>query len=368
MHPFVMDPLVRRRRFAAPALLCLAAMITASWLTGAAATAETLERFVAIDNYCAWPNLTVLDDGTLIATIFNKPSHGKHEGDVECWASTDGGRLWKLRGVAAPHEAGTTRMNVAAGLAHDGSLVVIASGWGGKGLRERVLRPWICRSTDGGRTWARSGQIQFPAGVETMIPFGDVIQGRGKTLAAALYGWAVDPETGKPLRGRHSYMLFSKDDGRSWGDAVMLGPDDYNETSLLAFDPGRWLAAVRTYKAGNLELFSSADQGRTWKHGGPLTMPSHHPAHLLRMNDGRVLLTYGIREKNHQGIGRRISDDGGRTWGAPTRIVDLDGSTDGGYPATVQLKDGTLVTAYYSNGIPQHRRYHMGVVRWRLEE
>ena len=270
----------------------------------------------------------MLDDGTLIATIFNKPSHGKHEGDVECWASTDGGRLWKLRGVAAPHEAGTTRMNVAAGLAHDGSLVVIASGWGGKGLRERVLRPWICRSSDGGRTWARSGQIQFPAGVETMIPFGDVIQGRGKTLAAALYGWAVDSKTGKPLRGRHSYMLFSNDDGYSWGDAVILGPDDYNETSLLALGPSRWLAAVRTYKARNLELFSSADQGRTWKRGGPLTMPSHHPAHLLRLNDGRVLLTYGIREKNHQGIGRRISDDGGRTWGAPTRIVDLPGTTD----------------------------------------
>ena len=40
---------------------------------------------------------------------------------------------------------------------------------------------------------------------------------------------------------------------------------------------------------------------------------------------------------------------------------------DGGYPSTVELPDGTLVTAYYSNGIAQHRRYHMGVLRWRLK-
>ena len=34
MHPLVMNPLVRRRRFAAPALLCLAAMITANMADG----------------------------------------------------------------------------------------------------------------------------------------------------------------------------------------------------------------------------------------------------------------------------------------------------------------------------------------------
>src|SRR5207244_167589 len=76
------------------------------------------QRFVAIDNVCAWPNLTRLRDGTLIATIFNQPSHGKAEGDVECWASTDG-RFWTKRGTAAPHEPSANRMNVAAGAAGD---------------------------------------------------------------------------------------------------------------------------------------------------------------------------------------------------------------------------------------------------------
>jgi hypothetical protein len=42
------------------------------------------------------------------------------------------------------------------------------------------------------------------------------------------------------------------------------------------------------------------------------------------------------------------------------------GGTDGGYPSSVQLKDGTIVTAYYCQRIPMHQRYHMGVVRWRV--
>ena len=58
-----------------------------------------------------------MPDGAVVATIFNQPCHGAWEGDVECWASTDGGRLWQLRGVPAEHEPRTNRMNVAAGLA-----------------------------------------------------------------------------------------------------------------------------------------------------------------------------------------------------------------------------------------------------------
>ena len=110
---------------------------------------EQLERYIAIDNVCAWPNFTELEDGSLVATIFNKPHHGKGEGDVECWATTDGGHFWELRGTPTAHKPGTVRMNVAAGRAHDGSLIVLNSGWtGGANFRERILDPqvvWMLR-------------------------------------------------------------------------------------------------------------------------------------------------------------------------------------------------------------------------------
>jgi len=36
-----------------------------------------MERYIAIDNVCAWPNLTALPDGTLAAAIYNRPIHGR---------------------------------------------------------------------------------------------------------------------------------------------------------------------------------------------------------------------------------------------------------------------------------------------------
>jgi hypothetical protein len=262
-------------------------------------------------------------------------------------------------------------MNVAAGTANDGSLIVLASGWGGQNFRGKILKPWASRSTDGGKTWQRSESIKLPAGLDYLIPFGDVIPISGKVLAAPFYHEQIDfaaPRDPKRKRVGSSYLLFSKDDGVTWGDAVVIGAGDYNETAVLRLAPDRWLAAARTCGDAHLELFVSKDEGRTWTKSGPLTLPSQHPAHLMKLSDGQILLTYGIREKHHQGIGVRSSADQGQTWKAPTRLTNLEETTDGGYPSTVQLNDGSLVTAYYSNGIPQHRRYHMGVVRWTLKD
>jgi hypothetical protein len=83
-----------------------------------------------------------------------------------------------------------------------------------------------------------------------------------------------------------------------------------------------------------------------------------------------------VRNDGDWGINVRIGDATARFWSAPSRLVDLEGSTDeptvarphrdGGYPSTVVLADGTLVTAYYSRGVPAHQRYHVGVIRWTL--
>lgn len=43
------------------------------------------ERYVAIDNIGAWPNLTLMPDGEIAAVVFNQPCHGTWEGESECW-------------------------------------------------------------------------------------------------------------------------------------------------------------------------------------------------------------------------------------------------------------------------------------------
>jgi len=341
-----------------------------------------MERYIAVDNVCAWPNLTLMPGGVILAHIFGKPSHGLEEGDMETWISEDQGRLWRRHGVPAPHDPGTTRIHVAAGLANDGALVAITTGWGGKGLRGHVIEPWVSRSTDGGKTWDRSGKLTSPSGIQHLIAFGNVVAMGGGKLAAPLYAGRRSPEeirTGKPRlypSFNDSYLYFSNDDGRTWGNPVLIGGEKYNETAVLRLRADRWLAAVRSI-GGAIDQFVSEDEGRTWKFSMALTPLSHHPGHLVRLADGRILLTYGIRQRlkvsptttnPDYAIGVRFSKDEGKTWTAPARLVSLPSSTDGGYPATVQLADGTLLTAYYSNGIPEHKRYHMGVVRWQSPE
>lgn len=325
-----------------------------------------MEHYIAIDNVCAWPNLTLMPNGDIAALIFNQPTHGRWEGDVECWASADGGRLWRYRGTPAPHEPGTTRLNVAAGLAHNGDLIAIISGQTPKAALGqplltgpvRVLPPWICRSGDGGRTWERAETFTIPTTVDGVTPFGDIVRSSDGTLGVSSYSFIMG------RRDSSAYFSRSHDDGYTWQAPVTIGADDYNETDLLYLDDGRWLAAARTFRDAHLDLFVSTDNGQSWTAQGPLTLPWQHPGHLAQLSDGRILLVYGIRNHGLYGIGARLSADNGKTWGNPIVLVTLEGATDGGYPASVQLSDGTIVTAYYASGIKTHMRYHMGVVRW----
>lgn len=333
---------------------------------------EIIDRFIAIDDKCAWPNLTLLPGGEIAACIFGEPTHGAWQGDAECWVSADGGYKWEFRGVPAPHEPGTNRMNLAAGPAGNGDLIVLCSGWDRRPERgekavsfndSKTLMPWVCRSSDGGRTWDRSGKISLPEGVTTCIPFGDVVRMPGGRLAVAFYSSGRD----KSPRRMASWVIFSGDDGRSWGDARLISDNHHGEPAL--FSPGgeKLVAALRTpVPFLHLDLFFSGDGGETWQSRDFLTGPGQIPGHLLRLADGRILLTCGARSNPVSlGVLVRTSADEGATWDAPAVLMSTTPWADGGYPSTVQLADGTLVTAYYCSSVPAHRRYHMGVIRWK---
>ncbi len=317
---------------------------------------------VAIENVCAWPNLTVLPDGAIVATIFNHPSHGTTAGDVECWASEDGGKTWQKRGTPAEHEnEHSNRMNVAAGLAKNGDLLVIASGWTGikpsgevgRPFREHILPPWVSRSADGGRTWSVDKEA-FPADWPEAarhgyspegicVPFGDILPGKDGALRVAMY-------TGSRGAG---FVFRSTDDGKTWGEAVAIADDAVlNEPAIFHSGDGKWLAATRS---NGLDLYASDDDAKSWTHRKKLTGAAQHPGHIMRLADGRLLLTYGNR-LDPKGIDMRLSADEGQTWTDPVRVADFHG--DGGYPSSVQLPDGQVLTAYYG------RPYHMGVVVW----
>ncbi|MDD5678481.1 MAG: sialidase family protein [Kiritimatiellae bacterium] len=328
-----------------------------------------IETHVGIQGVCAWPNVTSFPDGTLIATIFNQPTHGGWEGDLDCWASTDQGQTWAFRGRPAPHEPATNRMNCAAGLARDGSLIVLASGWSKRNPppfyssphEGQVLPPWVCRSGDEAKTWEHvEGAIQLPRGrSHTLIPFGTIVQNHDGTLGVSLYGWGDDPKQ------RESLFYISDDDGKTWTfkSAIAQG---LNETTLLVLSNGRLLAAARTADDQHMEIYFSDDNGATWSSRGAVSLPRQIPGHMLCLADGRIVLCYGNRCANNFGIDARVSQDGGVTWGAPFRLANMPRS-DGGYPASAQLADGRIVTVFY-NAVSGKNHYEMSVTTWDVNE
>lgn len=334
----------------APVALALAVLL------GAETEPADLKRVVAVEQVCAWPNLTRLRDGTLVAVIHNQPGHGQAEGDVDCWASADGLK-WEKRGVAAPHEPNTVRMNVAAGLARNGDLVVLCSGWTNEKqagrpkkapFRDAVLRAWVCRSSDGARTWQK--RTAFPApqdGPGEYIPFGDIWAAEDGSLRVSCY------------QGGRSWCLRSDDDGWTWKPLSVIAPK-HNETDLFPLGGRRWLAAARS---DAVALFRSDDDCRTWEGPQRVTNPRELNGHLTRLNDGRLLLCYGVRVKGEEGVRARLSPDEGLSWGAPLRLA-RSWEWDCGYPSSVQRSDGRIVTVYYSKSAPECEHYHMGAAVW----
>ncbi len=334
---------------------------------------------IAAPEHCAWPNLTLLPNGEIGAVIFNQPSHGRLEGDVELWVSGDGGDTWQMRSQITEHAPGTVRMNVAAGLDQDGEIVVLCSGWDlAKGTDEwpygPCLLPQARISSDNGHTWEVGGEVQPPTEKgRSTIPFGDIVIS-GDELATSVYH-------GDNATWNQSWLIRSRDGGRTWGDATCIGGDNHDETALVITRSGRWLAALRmlyglrpeqaagTARSGTpLILHSSSDAGRNWEVRQYLSLPGQVPGHLLELADGTILLTCGSRMEEFRGVVGRVSADDGETWSRPFNLVGgfLPGS-DHGYPSSVQLPSGEIVTAYYCSTAPWYQRYHMGVVRWKLE-
>lgn len=332
---------------------------------------EILHEVVAVENVCAWPNLTRLADGTIVVVFHNQPSHGQKEGDIDCWASRDG-VAWEKRSTVTKHKPNTVRMNHAAGLAANGDLVVLCSGWTNEeqpprpkqaAFRDGILSPWVLRSSDGGRTW--TSREDFPkaeSGWSEYIPFGDIWKGEdGKLHTSCYQGKFVNPDQSTKTAGWRSWHFESSDDGKTWNRSAVIG-EKHNETNAFPLGGSTWLAAARIDK---MELIRSTDNGQTWGEPVAVTGRNEINAHLMRLQDGRLLLSYGVRVDGRRGVCATFSADDGKTWTDPIRISHTDDGGDCGYPSSVQREDGAVVTAWYSNGSPIHQGYHLGVTVWK---
>lgn len=98
----------------------------------------------------------------------------------------------------------------------------------------------------------------------------------------------------------------------------------------------------------NYTIFQSEsnDGGKTFTDPHPIGLEHGAPAHIIRHSSGVLISSYGYRSEPY---GERVmfSADDGKTW--DTDYILRDDAEDGdlGYPSTVELNDGKLLTVYY---------------------
>jgi sialidase-1 len=310
--------------------------------------------------YAAFPDVELMPDGELL-TVFRRAPRRARIGHLDSCSqailvrSGDGGWTWSAGELVAEGGPDVGVQDPSICRLSDGRLISNFFKW--QVLRDEPyaadgLGACAVLSEDGGRTWSKDHiPLGRPAGVGTWVSTSDaILELPDGALLAPLYENNLAPgERG----GHRSFLRRSTDGGHTWHDWGTIAYDpfgnlDFEEPALAYLPSGKLLCALREDRRHECAwLTQSADGGKTWQI--PWRLPLWgHPQHLLALQSGSVLCTYGYRRPPY-GVRACLSRDEGQTWDlAHELVIRADGiGVDLGYPSSVQLADGRILTAYY---------------------
>lgn len=346
---------MRSRKFfviAATALTLIAGLRTSS-----AQRAPRIEKRVTVMRDAGYfPVLLRLKTGRLLVVYRYGAPHISVKGELAVSWSDNDGKTWSSPVIAASGK--DDHRNPAMVELPDGDILLsycIMDGYDAtgrkfkpsvNGMDPRSAKPlWMVRSRDQGATWSAPEQIE---GMQSLADRGEMLNAYGKmavmpdnSVLMSVYGsW----------KGHHTtfeHIFRSSDEGHTW-KLLSTVAEGVNETGILALPGGHAVAAMRTDKEQRLLVTQSADGGKTWNTPIAVTNPNEHPGDLIRLQNGDLLLTFGERNAP-RGAAAILSHDNGKTWDPKTRMVLADDAPlyDCGYPSSVQLPDGRIVTMYY---------------------
>lgn len=208
---------------------------------------------------------------------------------------------------------------------------------------------------DRGKTW--SGPFKLPnfgqKGIAARTDY--LVTGRNEMLSF-LTAAKSNSKQGRII------CVRTQDGGGSWEFVSYVGPepkvgDKANMPSTVRLSPESLLMARR--RVQGIDLYRSDDNGQSWRQSGypvPEAGKNGNPPHMIRLRDGRLVLTYGYRSPPY-GIRARVSRDDGATWSDEIILRGDGGYWDVGYVRSVERSDGKVVSVYYFTDAKERERY-----------
>ncbi|MBO9605528.1 MAG: exo-alpha-sialidase [Paenibacillaceae bacterium] len=337
------------------------------------------------DRYLSFPNVIRKPDGELLLAFRRAPdwqatfghyTHVDPGSEAVVAVSADGGGTWSgmrtlhddyLYGVQDPC------LNVLG----DGTIAATFFKWkvydagdirGRRPSDHLVYGRWVgrfvgtftSRSRDGGLTWDEPA----PMGIE-----GAAVRGNAAELpdgSIVVVAYRMDPD-------HRLIVAKSHDQGRTWTHHATIagsGEFDLDETNVYRTDSGKLVAFIRTLdhdaatpkeRRSPLFVAESFDDGDTWSTPKRTGLYTPSPFHAIRLQSGRVLLTYGYRVAPYGLRARLLEPECGNVDEAEEVVLRDDGlGTDIGYSHAVQLPDGRILIVYYYYDEPKGVRYIAG--------
>jgi len=202
---------------------------------------------------------------------------------------------------------------------------------------------YVIISEDYGVTWCE------PIRVPISAPHGPSLCKDGSLI---YLGKALYDENGNTTYNDGDICAYkSTDHGYTWERISTLSiPEglnigDFHEPHAIELSNGKIIGMLRSHN-GTPSLYQteSLDGGKTWSEIHQTGFYGY-PAHLLEHSSGAVVCVYG---KRYAPCGEyaAVSYDKGVTW-EDEYLVSPSKNGDMGYPASVELSDGSILTVYY---------------------